>query len=46
MREASAVEFAAKKDLPGLRIEADDIGRQDINRKIWREPDLATALPL
>ena len=45
-RSKRAVEFAVKKDLPGLRIEADDIGRQDINRKIWREPDLATALPL
>ena len=45
-RSKRAVEFAAKKDLPALRIEADDSGRQNINRKIWREPDLAIALPL
>ena len=45
-RSERAVEFAAKKDLPVLRIEADDIGRQEINRKIWREPDLAIVLPL
>ena len=43
-RSKRAVEFAAKKDLPVLRIEADDIGSQDINRKIWREPDLAIAV--
>jgi hypothetical protein len=45
-RSKRAIEFTVEKDLPGLRIEADDIGRQDINRKIWREPDLATVLSL
>jgi hypothetical protein len=45
-RSQRAVEFAAKKDLPVLRIEADGIGRQDVNREIWREADLAIALLL
>ena len=45
-RGKRAVELAVKKDLPILRIEADDIGRQDIDREIWREPDLAVAVLL
>ena len=39
-----AVEFTAKKNLPVLRIEADAIGRQDVNREIRREPDRTCAL--